>query len=81
MAYDIGTGKVTNRNFAMGGLLIPAKQEKALFAKLDDVRFDVRNIGSKVSGGLIALSAALGMLGLASIYRTAAAANKYENMR
>jgi hypothetical protein len=81
MAYDIGTRKMTRKNFAMSGLLIPAKQEKALFAKIDDVRFDVRNVGSKVSGGLLALSAALGMLGLASIYRTAQASSKYENMR
>jgi hypothetical protein len=79
MAYDIATKKKTGKNFAMGGLLIPAKQEKALFQKIDDVRFDVRNIGSKVSGGLLALSAALGVLGIASIYRTAS--SKHDPMR
>lgn len=81
MAYDIGTGKVTRKNFAMSGLLIPAKQEKALFAKIDDVRFDVRNVGNKLGGGLLALSAALGMLGIASVYRAAQASSKYENVR
>jgi hypothetical protein len=79
MAYDVITKKKTGRNFAMGGFLIPAKQEKALFQKIDDVRFDVRNIGSKVSGGLLALSAALGVLGIASIYRTAS--TKHDPMR
>jgi len=76
MAFDIGTGKKTDRNFAMGGLLIPSKQEKALFSKIDDVRFDVRNVGNKVGGALLALSASLGVLGLASVYRTASSAYK-----
>jgi hypothetical protein len=71
MAYDIGSRKPNARNFAMSGLLIPSKQEKALFAKIDDVRFDVRNVGNKIGGAILALSAALGVLGIASIYRTA----------
>lgn len=79
MAYDLRSGKQTRRNFAIGGILIPSKQEKALFAKIDDVRFDVRNVGSKVSAGLLALSAALGVIGLASVYRTAS--SKYEDMK
>ena len=72
MAYDLATRKKTRRSYAIvGGLLIPTKQEKALFAKIDDVRFDVRNVGNKVGGGIFALAAALGLLGFASIYRTA----------
>ena len=63
----------------MGGILIPSKQEKALFAKIDDVRFDVRNLGGKIGGALLALSAAIGVVGLASVYRTAS--SKYEDMK
>ena len=79
MAYDIGSRKQTNKNFAMSGLLIPTKQEKALFSKLDDVRFDVRNIGSKIGGAMLALAAAVGVVVLASVYRTAS--SKYEDMK
>jgi hypothetical protein len=70
MAHDIFTGRKTSKSFAMGSLLIPAKQERALLAKIDDVRFDVRTVGGKVAAGLLALSAALGLLGIASIFRT-----------
>ena len=58
MAYDLIRGKVT-RDWSIGSLLLPAKQQKALFAKIDDV---------------FALSGALGLLALASIFRTATSA-------
>jgi hypothetical protein len=80
MAHDILGGKNT-KNFArqsslpdspseVGSLLIPAKQERALLQKIDDVRYDVRTVGGKVSGSVLALAGALGLLGVASIYRT-----------
>jgi hypothetical protein len=70
MAHDLFTSRKSPKSFSIGSLLIPAKQERALLSKIDDVRFDVRSIGGKVSAGLLALSAALGMLGIASIYRS-----------
>jgi hypothetical protein len=86
MAHDILGGENT-KNFArqsslggspsdVGSLLIPAKQERALLQKIDDVRYDVRTVGGKVSGSVLALAAALGLLGVASIYRTANSGNR-----
>ena len=54
----------------IGSLLIPDKQQKAFLSKIDDIRFDVRRVGAKIGGATIILSAALGLLGIASIYRT-----------
>ena len=54
----------------IGSLLIPDKQQKAFMSKIDDIRFDVRRVGAKIGGATIILSAALGLLGIASIYRT-----------
>ena len=73
MAYDLIRGKVT-RDWSIGSLLLPAKQQKALFAKIDDVRYDVRRAKTLISGAVFALSGALGLLALASIFRTATSA-------
>jgi hypothetical protein len=54
----------------IGSLLIPDKQQKAFLSKIDDIRYDVRRVGAKIGGATIILSAALGLLGIASIYRT-----------
>jgi hypothetical protein len=79
MAHSVLGGQ-SPKNFArasslpddsLGSLLIPAKQERALLQKIDDVRYDVRNVGGKVSGSVLALAGALGLLGMASIYHTA----------
>ena len=55
----------------IGSLLIPDKQQKAFLSKIDDIRFDVRRVGAKIGGATLVLSAALGLLGIASLYRTA----------
>lgn len=55
----------------VGSLLIPTKQQKAFLAKIDDVRYDVRRAGAKIGGATLILSAALGLLGVASLYKTA----------
>ena len=70
MAQDIIFGK-TGRDWSCGSILLPEKQQKALLAKVDDVRYDIRRAGAKISAGTLALAAALGFLGMASIYRTA----------
>ena len=54
----------------IGSLLIPDKQQKAFLAKIDDIRYDVRRVGAKIGGATLVLSAALGLLGIASIYKT-----------
>ena len=63
---DWGRGVSTS-----GSILLPAKQQRAVFAKIDDVRYDLRRAGSHVRTGTLVLSASLGLLALASVYRTA----------
>ena len=53
-----------------GSLLIPSKQQRAFLAKIDDIRYDVRRVAAKLSGATLVLSAALGVLGVASLYKT-----------
>jgi hypothetical protein len=69
MAHDIVLGK-TRRDWSCGSLVLPAKQEKRLLAKVDDVRYDVRRASSKFQAGLLALSAAVGLYAVSEIYRT-----------
>jgi hypothetical protein len=69
MAQDIFLGR-TKRDWSCGSLLLPAKQQKALLAKADDIRYDLRRTGAKMSMATLALAASLGFLGIASIYRT-----------
>jgi hypothetical protein len=53
-----------------GSVLLPDRQQKAIFAKVDDVRFDVRRVGKNVGTAVLVLSAALGAVAVASVYRT-----------
>lgn len=53
----------------IGSLLLPNKQQKALFNKIDDVRYDVRKAKSVIGAGVFALSGALTFLGIAKIYK------------
>jgi hypothetical protein len=69
MAHDIFLGQ-TERDWSCGSLLLPAKQQKALLAKADDIRYDVRHASARISMATLALAASLGLLGIASIYRT-----------
>lgn len=75
MAFDLVLGD-TSRGWGRGestsgSILLPAKQQKAIFRKVDDVRYDLRRAGSHVRTGTLVLSASLGLLALASVYRTA----------
>jgi hypothetical protein len=54
----------------MGSWLLPEKQQKAILNKIDDVRYDLRAVGRHVGIGAGLLAASLGLMGLASIYRT-----------
>jgi hypothetical protein len=70
MAHDLVLGK-TSRDWSCGSVLLPAKQQRAILDKVDDVRYDVRKLGNVAKVGLLSLSAALGLLALSGIYRTA----------
>ena len=74
MAFDLVLGE-SDRNWGRGAstsgsILLPAKQQRVVFAKIDDVRYDLRRAGSHVRTGTLVLSASLGLLALASMYRT-----------
>ncbi len=68
MAKDILLGR-TNRDWSIGSIVLPEKQEKRLLAKADEVRYDVRRAAGKVSAGLLVLSAAAGFLGITVLAR------------
>ena len=69
MAHDLIYGETT-RDWSCGSLILPAKQQRALMDKVDDVRYDVRRAGGRAQVGLLALSAAVGLLAVSGIYRT-----------
>lgn len=74
MATDIFLGK-TKRSWArgddVGSVVWPVKEQRVLFAKLDDLRYDIRGTKAVFGAALFALSGALAFLGIASVYRTA----------
>ena len=70
MAHDILLGK-TARDWSCGSLLLPAKQQADLMNKVDDVRYDVRRTGRLVQIGMLSLSAAIGLVAVSNIFRTA----------
>jgi hypothetical protein len=69
MALDLIYGK-TRRDWSCGSIVLPSGQEKRIFNKIDDVRYDVRRAGSAAKIGLLCLSAALGLVAVSGIYRT-----------
>jgi hypothetical protein len=69
MAHDLFFGP-TKRDWSCGSLLMPAKQQRAVFAKIDDVRYDLRRVGNKMAIATLCLAAGIGLLGIASAYRT-----------
>jgi hypothetical protein len=58
---------------SMGSWLLSAKEQQRIFNKIDDVRYDLRLTGRRVGIALGCLAGALGVLGIASIYRTSTA--------
>lgn len=73
MAYDLLKGK-TSRDWSCGSMLLPAKQQAALFNKIDDVRFDIRRSSNIVKIGLLSLSAAIALVAVSNLHRTSAEA-------
>ena len=74
MAYDLLKGK-TSRDWSCGSMLLPAKQQAALFNKIDDVRFDIRRSSNIVKIGLLSLSAAIALVAVSNLHRTSAETN------
>lgn len=70
MAHDLLYGRTT-RDWSCGSLVLPAKQQRSLLNKVDDLRYDVRRAGGRAQIGLLALSAAVGLVAVSGIYRTA----------
>lgn len=73
MARDILLGD-SKRSWArddLGSVVWPVKEQRVLFAKLDDLRYDLRGMRTVVGGALFALSGALAFLGIASVFKTA----------
>ncbi len=68
MALDLLLGK-TRRDWSCGSLVLPAKQQKQIFEKLDDVRYDVRQAGKRASIGMLVLSGALGLVAISIFHR------------
>ena len=68
MAYDIIRGK-TRRDWSCGSIALPEKQERRILAKIDDVRYDVRQAAGKASIGLYSLAAAAAFLGVTQLLK------------
>lgn len=54
-----------------GSILLPDAQQRAFFAKIDDVRYDVRRAQANVSAAVLSLGAGIGLLAVAEIYNVA----------
>lgn len=68
MAHDLLLGK-TSRDWSCGSLILPARQERRILDKVDDVRYDVRQAARRAQAGLLALSAAVGLVAVATILK------------
>lgn len=68
MAHDLILGK-TKRDWSCGSVILPTKQQKAIFDKLDDVRYDVRRVGTRATIGMLVLSGALGLVAISNFHR------------
>jgi hypothetical protein len=75
MAYDIFQGQ-TKRDWSCGSMLLPVKQQKALFNKIDDIRFDIRRSSNIVKIGLLSLSAAIALVAISNLAKTSTEARR-----
>ena len=55
---------------SMGSWILSDKEQKRLLDKIDDVRYDMRLVSRRTSIAIGCLAGALGVLGIASIYKT-----------
>jgi hypothetical protein len=54
----------------VGSWILSDAEQKRLLGKIDDVRYDMRLVSRRAAIGMGCLAGALGLLGIASIYRT-----------
>lgn len=66
-AQSIGVMSGTS---SLGSWLLSKKEQERLLTKVDDVRYDLRLAGRRVGIAVGCMAGALGLLGVASIYRT-----------
>jgi hypothetical protein len=69
VAHDLLLGR-SRRDWSIGSFLLPSKQQRAIFDKIDEVRYDVRTAANNAKLGMLALTAAVGFVGAVSLYRT-----------
>jgi hypothetical protein len=80
LAHNILSGKQEGRDWScgieeMGSVFTPT----SILNKVDDLRYDVRNVGANVAGGIYALAGAFAFLAFAKMYRaTSSAASHHE---
>lgn len=65
-ANKIGISKTDS---GVGSVLFPAKEQKKMMDKIDDLRFDIRGARSVVGAGVFALSGALAFVAISKIYK------------
>jgi hypothetical protein len=70
MAFDLVRGKQDGKDWScgieeMGSFLTPT----SVLNKIDDMRYDVRQLGASIGGGIYALAGAFAFLAFAGVYR------------
>lgn len=76
MAIDIFSGKRSHSDWScgigdeMGSVIFTKSDQRALYSKLDDVRYDLRSTKNTIGAGVFAIAGGLAFLGIASVYRT-----------
>jgi len=71
MAFDLVKGQI-KRDWScgieeMGSFLTPT----SVLNKVDDIRYDLRNVGANVAAGVYALAGAFGFLAFVKLYKVA----------
>jgi hypothetical protein len=54
-----------------GSILLPDKQQREFFAKIDEIRYDLRHAQKNISAGLLALGAGVALVAVSKIYDAA----------
>lgn len=73
MAYDIIRGRQDGKDWScgiveMGSFLTPT----SVLNKVDDVRYDIRNVGANMTAGVFTLAGAFAFLAFAKLYKAGA---------
>lgn len=77
MAFDLVKKKTAKRDWScgigddVGSVVFTKSDQRALYNKLDDLRYDLRNTKNTIGAGIFALAGGMAFLSIASVYRTA----------